>query len=49
LFVQQIGQIVTVTSMDPSGTWEGQLSTGERGAFPFTFIQFIDEAEEAGH
>ena len=38
-----------VTAMDPSGTFEGQLVTGERGAFPFTYIQFIDEADEARH
>ena len=35
--------------MDPSGTWEGQLSGGERGTFPFTYIQFVDESDDAAH
>jgi len=47
--VQQMGEIILVTAMDASGTWEGQRSTGERGTFPFTYIQFIDESDDAGH
>jgi len=44
-----MGETILVTAMDASGTWEGQLSTGERGTFPFTYIQFIDDAEDSGH
>jgi len=44
-----MGEIITVTAMDPSGTWEGQLSSGERGTFPFTYIQFVDESDDAAH
>jgi len=49
LFVLQKGDIILVTAMDPSGTWEGQLVTGDMGTFPFTYVEFVDESDDAGH
>ena len=41
----QVGDIVTVTAMNVSGQWEGEVN-GRQGFFPFNYIEFINEDEE---
>jgi len=40
----QVGEEILVTAMPVSGQWEGELKNGATGLFPFTHIQFIDDA-----
>jgi len=40
----QVGEDILVTAMHMSGQWEGELKNGAKGFFPFTYIQFIDDA-----
>ena len=37
----QVGDIVTVTKINPNGQWEGEVN-GKTGIFPFTHVEFID-------
>lgn len=37
----EIGDIVTVTKINPNGQWEGEVN-GKTGIFPFTHVEFID-------
>lgn len=41
----QVGDIVTVTAMNISGQWEGELGE-KKGDFPFHYVEFIDEDSE---
>jgi len=42
----QVGDIVLVTAMNINGQWEGEVN-GRRGDFPFVYIQFDDEMNDA--
>ena len=39
----QVGDIVRVTSMSPTGQWQGEAN-GAVGHFPFTHVQLIDRS-----
>lgn len=41
----EVGEIVTVTKMHPTGQWEGEVN-GKHGTFPFTYVRFEDELDE---
>ncbi|MEQ2290781.1 hypothetical protein AMECASPLE_006472 [Ameca splendens] len=38
---QYVGDIVTVTRMNISGQWEGEVN-GRKGLFPFTHVKIIN-------
>lgn len=40
-FSPQVGDIVTVTRMNISGQWEGEVN-GRKGLFPFTHVKIIN-------
>jgi len=42
----QVGDVVLVTAMNINGQWEGEVN-GRRGDFPFVYIQFDDETNDA--
>jgi len=42
----QVGDVVLVTAMNINGQWEGEVN-GRRGDFPFVYIQFDDEVNDA--
>lgn len=41
----EVGDIVTVTAMHPTGQWDGEVN-GKHGTFPFTYVRFEDELDE---